>query len=85
MGARPLDLDSLAKSDAHTAHIIMVVSKSASRARWSMITPMIRHSLGRHWGIFFTLLTAVFFYPSGLGVDRELVPARLRSADLPLA
>lgn len=57
---------SLAKSDAHTAHIIMVVSEICgfSCALVMMITPMIRHSLGRHWGIFFTLLTAVFFYPS---------------------
>ena len=29
-----------------------------------MITPTISTYLGRHWGVFFTLLTAVFFYPS---------------------
>ena len=29
-----------------------------------MLTPWLTSVCGRHWGVFFTLLTAVFFYPS---------------------
>ena len=56
----------LGKSDAHTAHAVMVVSELCgfACALVMMITPTIGKYLGQHWGVGFTLLTAVFFYPS---------------------
>jgi hypothetical protein len=56
----------LGKNDAHTASTIMLVSECCAFAcaLVMMITPTISTYLGRHWGVFFTLLTAVFFYPS---------------------
>ena len=56
----------LGGSDSHTAHTIMVVSEFCgfACALVMIVTPALGTYLGGHWGVFFTLLTAVFFYPS---------------------